>query len=235
VSQSDAYGGRTRERDRTAGVHVGRFGIGTVGGLTVLIAAWGALIPFVGPLFGYSADGAGSWHWSFAHALLAVVPGAVGVIMGFVILRDTRAVVRGRGRVSLAVAGFITLLSGAWFIVGPLAWPVVTTHGAVFVGAPPLRTLANEVGYALGTGLILVFCGGYTMGWAGRHQSRAVPAVADASTPMAAPAEASAPAARPTGAGRSGDAEPAAPAAAPVAAPAADPAAQSDGTQRQPI
>jgi hypothetical protein len=169
--------GRTRSRHvaRTARprIHIGRFGIGSVGLLTVLIAAWGGILPFVGPSFGYSADGTGSWHWNLAHALLSLAPGAVGVLVGAVILAETRGVVVGRGRFALTMVGILGVLSGAWFVVGPLAWPVITTQGAYFVHAAPLRNLANQAGYSLGTGVILALCGGFAIGWASRHQPKA--------------------------------------------------------------
>jgi hypothetical protein len=184
-------------------VGVGRSGIGTVGVLTVLISAWGALIPFVGPAFGYRGDGTSSWHWSTTHLVLALVPGVVGFLMGLVILRGTSQAGIGRGRISLAVAGLIAMLCGAWFIIGPVAWPVLTTNGAYFASAAPLRSLAYQVGYGLGTGLILAVCGGYVMGWASRHQMHAVatdlvtetaPAAAPSPAPAPAPAPAQAPA-----------------------------------------
>ena len=53
--------------------------------------AWGGIIPYVGPAFGYSADGTGAWHWDLAHTVLALVPGAIGVIVGILILGETRA------------------------------------------------------------------------------------------------------------------------------------------------
>jgi hypothetical protein len=148
----------------------GRTGIVTVGVLTILISAWGALIPLVEPIFGFHATGTPSLHWNAAHALLAVVPGAVGVAMGIVVLWAASQVAVARGRMSLVWAGLITILSGAWFIIGPRAWPVITTHGVYFAPASPLRGLLYQVGYALGTGVILVVCGGYVMGWASRHQ-----------------------------------------------------------------
>jgi hypothetical protein len=181
AQDEDDQGGRAkRRRARTsraevvqgeeAQVHGGRTGIVTVGVLTILISAWGALIPFVEPTFGFHATGAPSWHWNAAHTLLAVVPGAVGVVMGLVVLWAASQVADGRGRITLVWAGLITILSGAWFIVGPRAWPVITTNGVYFVPAAPLRGLVYQVGYALGTGAILVVCGGYVMGWASRHQ-----------------------------------------------------------------
>ena len=150
--------------------HGDRAGIVTVGVLTILISAWGALIPFVEPIFGFHATGTPTWRWNAAHTLLAVVPGAVGVVMGLVVLWAAAQVAVGRGRITLIWAGLITILSGAWFIVGPRGWPVITTNGVYFVPAAPLRGLVYQVGYALGTGAILVVCGGYIMGWASRHQ-----------------------------------------------------------------
>jgi hypothetical protein len=151
--------------------NVGHFGLGTVGLLLVAISAWGAIVPFLGPTFGYSADGAGSWHWSLTHAVVSVAPGAVGVVIGMVILAGSRGLVVGRGRLSLAGAGLIVLAAGAWFAVAPWAWPVVDNTRAYFVGASPLRFLANIAGYALGPGLIVAACGAFFLGWATRHQN----------------------------------------------------------------
>ena len=142
----------------------------TVGVVTILISAWGAVIPFVEPIFGFHATGTPSFHWNAAHALLAVVPGVIGVAMGFVVLWAASQVAVGRGRVALVWAGLITILSGAWFIIGPTAWPVITRHGVYFAPASPLRGLLYQVGYALGTGVILIVCGGYVVGWASRQQ-----------------------------------------------------------------
>ena len=85
-------------RSQSTGIRIGRIGIGTVGFLTILISVWGGIIPYVGPAFGYSADGAGSWDWSLAHTVLALIPGAIGVIVGVFILGETRGLTVGRGR-----------------------------------------------------------------------------------------------------------------------------------------
>jgi hypothetical protein len=181
VQDEDEHGGRARRRrermskdelvqSEEARVHGRRTGIVTVGVLTILISAWGALIPFVEPMFGFHATGTPAWRWNAAHTLLAVVPGVVGVMMGLVVLSAASKVAVGRGRMSLALAGVITILSGAWFIVGPRAWPVISTHGVYFAPAAPLRGFLYQLGYALGTGVILVVCGGYVVGWASRHQ-----------------------------------------------------------------
>jgi hypothetical protein len=167
-SMSPMTGGR-----HSALAHGAGTGIVTVGVVTILISAWGALIPFVEPLFGYHVTGTPSWHWNAAHTLLAVVPGVVGIAMGFVVLWKANQVRVGGGHMGLVLAGLITMLCGAWFIVGPTAWPVIGTHGAYFSSIAPLRSLLYQVGYAIGTGVILAVCGGYVLGWASRPQSRA--------------------------------------------------------------
>lgn len=181
--EDEQGGGRARRRrartrrskdevvqgEEAARVHGGRAGIVIVGALTIVISAWGALIPLVEPIFGFHATGTPSWRLNAAHTLLAVVPGAVGVVMGCVVVGAAGQAAVGRGRMSLVWAGLITILSGAWFIVGPRAWPAITTHGVYFAPATPLRGLVYQVGYALGTGVLLVLCGGYVMGWASRQ------------------------------------------------------------------
>jgi hypothetical protein len=167
---------RHRNLDATALMsNVGHFGLGTVGLLLVAISAWGGIVPFLGPSFGYSADGAGSWHWSLTHAVVALAPGAIGVVVGLIVIASSRGLVVGRGRVSLAGAGLIVLVCGAWFAFAPWAWPVVDNTGTYFVAATPLRALANIAGYALGPGLIVASCGAFFMGWAIRHQDTGVP------------------------------------------------------------
>ena len=137
------------------------------------LSAWGGIVPFVGPLFNYSGDGSVAWHWSLPHAALALVPGAFGVLLGLFVFAESRGVAVGRGRLSLATAGTLLMVCGAWFAVGPLAWPVVSNGGSYFVASTHLRVLAYEVGYSIGTGLILVVCGAFVDGWASRHQTHA--------------------------------------------------------------
>lgn len=164
-------------KKRTEAARVGRLGLGTVGVLIVLVSAFAGVVAYVGPIIGYHADGSGSWHWDLAHTLLALLPGAVGVVVGLAITAEARGVVIGRGRFTLALAGFIIILCGGWLAVGPLAWPVITNHGAYFEAARPFRLLLNELGYSIGPGVLLAVAGGFVAGWSSRHQSRSAPDV----------------------------------------------------------
>jgi hypothetical protein len=166
---------------------VGRFGVASAGLLAVLVSAWGGIVPYVGPVFGFSGDGTSSWHWSLSHSLLALIPGAAGVLLGLFVMGAGRATVVTRGRLTLAMAGTLLMICGAWFAIGPFAWPVIYHGDTYFVQtASHLRFLAYEVGYAIGTGLILVGCGGFVNGWASRHQRQATmgPATTEASAPV---------------------------------------------------
>jgi len=154
-------------------VQLGRIGLGTAGVVAVLVSAWGGIVPYVGPAFNYVEDGSGSWHWNLAHAVLALLPGTLGVLLGLFVIAESRGITVGRGRLSLAMAGTLLMICGAWFAIGPLAWPVIADSGPYFVAASHLRLLADEVGYSIGVGLMLVVCGAFVDGWASRHQPNA--------------------------------------------------------------
>ncbi len=165
-----------------ARVDLGRVGLGTAGVVGVLVSAWGGIVPYVGPLFSYSGDGSSAWHWNLAHTVLALAPGVAGVLLGLFVIAESRGIAVGRGRLSLAMAGTLLMICGAWFAVGPLAWPVISNGSGYFVASTHLRVLAYEVGYSIGTGLILVVCGAFVDGWASRHQPKVAAVVPADST-----------------------------------------------------
>lgn len=141
----------------------------SLGILTLLISAWGGIVPYLGPTFSFSADGASSWQWSLTHSVLGLVPGAIGCLVAFSFLAPLSPDGVARRRVSLTIAGLVAVVCGAWFVIGPLAWPIVDNTGQYFVASNPLRGLANQVGYSFGPGLILAACGAFAIGWAVRH------------------------------------------------------------------
>jgi hypothetical protein len=143
-----------------------------VGLLTLLVGAWGGIVPYLGPTFGYSADGSASWTWNLAHGVLALAPAAAAVLAGLAMLSAGGRAAGGFGRVSLAGAGLLALAAGGWFIVGPTAWPVLEGTHPYFVGGSPFRVLEYVLGYSLGTGAIVAAGGAFALGWSMRHQRR---------------------------------------------------------------
>jgi hypothetical protein len=153
------------------------------GFVALLVSAWGGIVPFVGPTFGFSADGASSWHWNLAHAALGLAPGAVGFLFGLSLLVPSVSTV-GRRRIGLSLAGLLAVASGAWFAIGPLAWPVLSSANTYFVSASSMRMLEYSIGYSLGPGLILAMAGAFAWGWGARHDQ---PLGVTAGSPVAAP------------------------------------------------
>ena len=142
------------------------------GVFALMIAAWGGLVPFLGPAIRFSGDGTPSWYWDAPHALLWLVPGAVAFVAAAAVLGFVPTTRRGRGRVSTAAAGFAMAVCGAWFVVGPLAWPVLKSSAGVFVPASPLRELDYQIIYSLGPGMLLLLIGGMVIGWGLRRRPR---------------------------------------------------------------
>jgi hypothetical protein len=175
----DARGAEIRECDplepqvvAKGRVHAGQSGVFMAGSIALLVSAWGGIVPYVGPLFGYGGNGSGAWHWDLAHTVLALIPGAAGVLLALFVMAETRGIKMGRGRMSLATAGVLLMACGAWFAIGFLAWPVLTSGTSYFTAGSHLRLLADEIGYSIGTGIVLVVCGAFIDGWAARHQPR---------------------------------------------------------------
>jgi hypothetical protein len=131
---------------------------------TLVLAAWGGIVPYVGPAFGYGATGVSSWTWNLGHSLLALLPGAAGVVGGLLIMASARRPMAGLMSGRLALGGILAAVAGAWFVVGPWAWPVITSSARYFAPASPQRDLADLVGYSLGVGLLLVLFGGVALG-----------------------------------------------------------------------
>lgn len=191
VSQRDSGPGGDRLTDPAtgSGSAMSAGALGVMGLLTLLVGAWGGIVPFVGPLFGFDGDGSVAWYWSLPHVVLWLAPGGAACVAAGVTLGVLPRVGGGRGRVGAFGAGALAVLGGAWFVVGPEAWPVLVRSAGVFAPGGPLRALAHEVGYSFGPGLLLVMLGALTMAVAGRS-----PHLARVGRPKREPAPKKAPA-----------------------------------------
>jgi hypothetical protein len=234
----DHAGTTTRERRSRSARSVKwqswSFRLFLAGFVALIASAWGGIVAFVGPTFGFSADGTGSWHWDLSHALLALIPGAMGCVVGVALMGYSRS--RSRTFLGLGVIGLLAVVSGAWFAIGPLAWPVLYGSRSYFVGATPLRELAYLVGYSLGPALILAVAGGIAWGsetavGASAYQGATTEDAAPADAPAeVAPAAAAVAPAVPTAA----PAPPGPAASTPAPAPAAVPEAPFAPTEAEP-
>src|ERR1035437_897340 len=83
--------------------------------LLVLLGAWGALIPFVGPYFHYAYSPDRAWAYSSGRLYLSILPGIAALLGGLLVLAT-------RSRPVGVLGGFIAAAGGAWLVVG---YPVI--------------------------------------------------------------------------------------------------------------
>lgn len=75
------------------------------GFLLILLGAWGALIPFVGPFFDFAFSPDRAWTWTEARGWLQVLPGAVAVVGGLLLLVS-------RNRATAMFGAWLAVLAG---------------------------------------------------------------------------------------------------------------------------
>jgi hypothetical protein len=150
------------------------------GFLLILLGAWGALIPFVGPYFDFAFTPDTAWTWTMARGWLEVLPGVATVLGGLLLL--------GSGnRATAMFGGWLTVLAGAWFVVGRLFADVLAVGN---IGTPVADTAAKmawlELTYFYGLGALIMFLGAMALG---RLSIRSARDIAYAQQPYAAAAQ----------------------------------------------
>lgn len=131
---------------------------GAISGLLlVILGAWGALIPFVGPRFNFAYTPDRDWAWSSARGWLEVLPGAATVVGGLLLI------VAGN-RVAAMLGGWLAVLAGAWFVVGEQVAPLLGIGSAGDpIAATERKRALLEVSYFDGLGALIIFVGGVVL------------------------------------------------------------------------
>jgi hypothetical protein len=129
----------------------------TSGLLLILLGAWGAIIPFVGPSFDYAFTPDTTWTWTPGRFWLEVLPGIATFVGGFLLL-----VAANRGTAGLG--GWLAAAAGAWFVVGPVLAPLWNpgTLGQPLGGST--RQALEWVGFHYGLGVVIVFLAAGALG-----------------------------------------------------------------------
>jgi hypothetical protein len=133
-------------------------GLGFLSLLIILVGAWGGIVAFVGPIFGYRAEHTGSFAWTAPHVFLYLVPGAVAMVFGLVLLGSAIGPA-GRLGVAKGLAALVVVACGAWFVLGPAAWPIFSSSTVFSSATGAFTRFLNYVGYNLGPGLLLTALG----------------------------------------------------------------------------
>ncbi len=114
------------------------------GFLLLLLGAWIAIVPFVGPLFGYAIRHNTAWHWSMSNLVLDVAPGAAIFLGGLLIMTSTS--------VTASLGGLLAFCGGAWSVLGPSTYHVA------------MMTMLRQYGYYYAAGGLAIALASYAMG-----------------------------------------------------------------------
>lgn len=119
--------------------------------LLVLLGAWGALAPFIGPTFTFAFTPDKSWHWTAARGWYEVAPGAAAFVGGLLLLF-------GRSRAITVLGAWLGILAGAWFIAGPAISSEVTlgTLGQP-IGSSAGQRVAETLAFFYGLGAVILY------------------------------------------------------------------------------
>ncbi len=121
------------------------------GVLLVLLGAWGALAPFIGPTFTFAFTPDKAWHWTAARGWYEVAPGAAVFVGGLLLL-----IARSRGITVLGA--WFAILGGAWFIAGPAISGEVTLGSlGQPIGSSSGQRIAEILTFFYGLGAIIVY------------------------------------------------------------------------------
>lgn len=137
-----------------------------VGALLMLLGAWVFFVPLVGPYFNFGFLTSSTWVFSGVHWELLLGPGIAIVVGGLLMSLPASA--------SASLGSLLTLLAGAWLLVGPSLHPLWSGH--IAVATPHTQWLQSLlwIGYFYGTGAIAVYLSGVVHGMLAR-----VPVVVD--------------------------------------------------------
>ncbi len=128
----------------------------TSGFLLILLGAWGALIPFIGPNFDFAYTTGQAW--TAARGWLEVLPGAATAVGGLLLLTSGN-------RAAAMLGGWLTVLAGAWFVVGrAFAGPLHLGDPGAPDAATDTKRLALELSYFSALGAVIVFLGALALG-----------------------------------------------------------------------
>lgn len=170
----------TRVHHRGGRMQIRRSRGAASGFLLILLGVWGALIPFVGSYFDFAFTPDQAWAWTAGRGWLEVLPGAATVLGGLLLLSS-------RNRATAMLGGWLTVLAGAWFVVGrALAGPLGLGEAGTPVAVAESKSVMLELSYFDGLGALIIFLGAVALG---RLSVRSVRDVEFAQRPVASAAQ----------------------------------------------
>lgn len=130
------------------------------GVLLVLLGAWGALIPFIGPYFHYAYSPDRAWTYNTGRLWMSILPGAAVFLGGLITLAAST-------RPAAVFGAWLAAMGGAWFVVGLPLSTLWTTGGTPQAGYPVGDTVSRAVeniGFFSGLGAVILLISGVAIG-----------------------------------------------------------------------
>ena len=119
--------------------------------LLVVLGAWGALVPFVGPSFHYAYTPDKAWAYTSGRLWLEILPGVGALLGGLVVLASAY-------RPAAHFGAWLAALSGAWFTLGGIlgpTWSGISMNPGTPVGGTTMRAF-EQIGFFTGLGVVIV-------------------------------------------------------------------------------
>ena len=138
--------------------------------LLVVLGAWAALVPFIGPYFDFAYTPAPNlaWMWTAERGYMEVAPGVAAVVGGLILLFST-------SRVMAIFGAWLGVAGGAWLILGP----PLAGYLSVDLGQPDpasdlrVRTL-ESLFFFYAIGAAILFVASFALGRMSTHSVRDV-------------------------------------------------------------
>jgi hypothetical protein len=130
------------------------------GVLLILLGAWGALVPLVGPYFHYAYTPDRAWSLTSGRVWLELAPGAATMVGGLIVLVT-------RLRPVAMFGAWLAACAGAWFAVGSTLSPLWNKGAVSGIGSPLGGTIARaaeRIGFFTGLGVVIAVVAGIVIG-----------------------------------------------------------------------
>lgn len=148
----------TPTRGRRGAMQIPRSRGAVSGLLIVVLGVWGALAPFIGPLFDFAFSPDRPWAWTAGRGWLQVLPGVVAVIGGLLMLAS-------RNRATAMLGSWLAVAAGAWFVVGrAAAGPLGLGDAGEPVAANETQRVWLELTFFSGLGALIIFLAAMAVG-----------------------------------------------------------------------
>jgi hypothetical protein len=118
--------------------------------LLVLLGAWGALVPFVGPYFHYAYTPDTAWSYTSGRLWLEILPGAGTLLGGLIVLASAY-------RPAAHFGAWLAVVSGTWFVLGGIlgpTWSGIRMNPGTPVGGTTMRAF-EQIGFFTGLGVVI--------------------------------------------------------------------------------